>query len=173
MRLSFAIAAFVVASLCSLPAVAAPGACQSVSGKLTENVITPFGSPNDPLGRSLSTVSGRIGSFVGTSILTSVGPGPLPGTLGATSRVVLLEDEEDQLTALGVLVFTPVPGTTNATTNLTLTVNGGTGKYASATGTITATGIGFNFFPLPPGPSSANRTTYDYQLGGQICGVEK
>jgi len=75
----------------------------------------------------------------------------------------------DQLNATGEAVFTPVSGTSNVTGVLTLTIVGGTGKFAGATGRLDATGTGFNFFPLPPGPTSANSSSYQYSLSGQIC----
>jgi len=142
--------------------------CDTVKAKSTEFAITPFGSPNDPLGRTLIIAQGGLNS-VGTAILTTVGPGPVPGTLGATSRHVFVVTEQDQLTATGVLVFTPIPGTPNVSSSLTLTVTGGTGKFANATGTIVGTGIGLNFFPLPPGPSSANHSIFQYTFSGQLC----
>lgn len=145
--------------------------CQKVNGKFSEYVITPFGSPNDPLGRVVLVSQGTVNS-IGTAILTSVGPGPTPGTLGATTKHVFLVSEEDQLTATGVAVFTPIPNSRNVNDVLTLTVTGGTGKYASATGTIVATGVGINFFPLPPGPSSANVSSFHFSLSGQLCGVK-
>jgi hypothetical protein len=162
-------AAAVAVALCSSAFAQQPD-CKQVNGKFSEFVITPFGSPNDPLGRVVLVAQGTINA-VGTAILTSVGPGPNPGTLGATTRHVFLVSEEDQLTATGVAVFTPIPGTPNVTDALTLTITGGTGKYAGATGTIFANGIGTNFFPLPPGPSSANKSTFEFRLSGQICGV--
>jgi hypothetical protein len=161
----------VLAVVSCAPAFADKPACKYVNGKSSEFVVSPFGSPNDPFGRSLLVSQGTI-SAVGTSILTSVGPGPDPGTLAATTRHLFLVSEDDQLTALGVEVFTPIPGTANVDVVLTLTITGGTGKYAGATGTILATGTGFNFFPLPPGPSSANKSFFDFYLSGQICGVD-
>ena len=156
-------------ALCS-SAVAQQGGCSPVTGDFTERVITPFGSPNDPLGRVVLVAHGTI-KAVGTAILTSVGPGPAPGTLGATTRHVFVVSEEDQLAATGVAVFTPIGGTPNVLDQLTLTIHGGTGKYAEATGTIYAIGIGINFFPLPPGPSSANQSSFSFSLSGDICGV--
>jgi hypothetical protein len=160
----------VAALIFCVPAVAQ---CVKVRAKSTEIVITPFGSPNDPLGRTVFDAQGGLfeGTAVGTAILTSVGPGPTPGTLGATSRHVFVVTEQDQLTATGVLVFTPIAGTPNVTSSLTLTVTGGTGKFASATGTLVGTGTGFNFFPLPPGPSSANNSSFQYTFTGELCGV--
>ena len=151
-------------------AFAAPE-CTKVNGKFSEFVIDPFGSPNDPLGRVVLVAQGTINA-VGTAILTTVGPGPTPGTLGATTRHVFVESEANQLTALGVAVFTPLgPTSVDVHDDLVLTIQGGTGKYAHATGTIYASGTGFNFFPLPPGPSSANKSIFEFQLSGEICGV--
>ena len=165
------ITAFVLGAAATLIfCVPALAQCDRVKAKATEFVITPFGSPNDPLGRTLIVAQGGLSS-IGTAILTTVGPGPSPGTLGATSRHVFVVTEQDQLTATGVLVFTPIPNTANVSSSLTLTVTGGTGKFASATGTIVGTGTGFNFFPLPPGPSSANNSTFQYTFSGQLCGV--
>jgi len=151
-------------------APSAPPACNTVHGTLSETVIDPFGSPGDPLGRTVLQSTGTINA-IGTSILTSVGPGPTPGTLGATTRHVFVVRKSGQLSALGMAVFTPIPGSADVNEVLTLTVTGGTGKFAAATGTITATGVGSDFFPLPPGPSSANGSTFELESSGQICGV--
>ena len=156
-------------ALCSSALADAPS-CRKVNGKFSEFVITPFGSPNDPLGRVVLVAQGTINA-IGTAILTSVGPGPTPGTLSATTRHVFVVSEEDQLTATGVAVFTPIAGTPNVQDLLTLTITGGTGKFAAATGTIVASGIGLNFFPLPPGPSSANKSSFHFSLSGDLCGV--
>jgi hypothetical protein len=144
--------------------------CIPVTGKFSEYVITPFGSPNDPLGRVVLEARGTINA-IGTAILASVGPGPEEGTLAATTRHVFVVTEEDQLTAEGEAVFTPIPGSPDVHDVLTLTITGGTGKFLNATGTILATGIGHNFFPLPPGPSSENNSLFDFRLSGELCGV--
>lgn len=171
-RLSIVVTGLALA-LCSSSGAQQQQSCQTVTGGFTEFVITPFGSPNDPLGRVVLIASGTING-IGTAILTSVGPGPTPSTLGATTRHVFLISsgalqEADQLTATGVAVFTPIPGTSNVQDLLTLTVTGGTGKYAGASGTIVAQGTGLNFFPLPPGPSSANQSSFSFALSGQLC----
>jgi hypothetical protein len=155
----------VAAAMLATPAFAQ---CDKVKGKMTEVPVDPFAAPNDPFGRTVVSAQGNLAG-TGTAILTSVGPGPSPGTLGATSRHVLVFSPADQLIAVGVLVFTPIPNTPNVSTTLTLTIVGGHGKFAGATGTIEATGTGFNFFPLPPGPSTANASSFEYTFSGQIC----
>jgi hypothetical protein len=79
----------------------------------------------------------------------------------------------DQLVATGSALLTPIPNTANVTDVVTFTITGGLGKYAGATGTIIATGIGLNFFPLPPGPSAANKSSFEFQLSGEICGAQQ
>jgi hypothetical protein len=48
---------------------------------------------------------------------------------------------------------------------LTLTVIGGSGKYAGATGTVYVTGTGYNLFGPNAGPGS---TFFDVRYRGQI-----
>jgi hypothetical protein len=163
------IAGFVVVVLSLLLSTSAVAGrkCRTVKGKFTEIVVDPFLSPNDPFGRVVNYTTGTLTS-TGTAILTSVGPGPEPGTIGATTRHAFVVNETDQITATGVAVFTPIPGTTDVNDVLTLTIEGGTGAYAGATGQIVATGVGFNFFPLPPGPT-AGSTYFVFKLEGEIC----
>ncbi len=161
--------ACVVPAILSTPALAEQPECRNVSGRFVEYVADPFLSPNDPFGRVVNFAHGTINS-IGTAILTSVGPGPTPGTLGATTRHLFVINEHDQITATGVAVFTPIPGTANVGDVLTLTVTGGLGRYQSATGTIVATGVGYNFLPLPPGPTAGSAFfVFDYE--GKLCGV--
>src|SRR4051794_16322330 len=92
-------------SLCA-PSLHAAEDCQDVHGKLSEIVVVaPFGSPNDPLGRNVLRSEGTIDA-IGTSIFTSVGPGPAFATLAATTNHVFVVDEQDQLTATGVSILT-------------------------------------------------------------------
>ena len=155
----------VAAAMLATPAFAQ---CDKVKGKMTEIPVDPFAAPGDPFGRTVVSTQGNL-SATGTAVLTSVGPGPTPGTLGATSRYVLVFSPADQLIASGNLVITPIPNASDVSTTLTLAIVGGRGKYAGATGAIEATGTGFNFFPLPPGPSAANALTFEYTFSGQIC----
>src|SRR5262245_41092774 len=73
-------------SLASNSAAYAQGPdCQKQSGKFYEYVVDPFLSASDPFGRVVNQTDGTL-QTIGTAILTSVGPGPTPGTLGATTR---------------------------------------------------------------------------------------
>jgi hypothetical protein len=164
------IALVVLSGVVSVPARAAGPVCQKVSGKLFEIPIDTFVSPGDPFGRTVVTIQGVVNG-IGTGILTSVGPGLTPGTLGATTRHVFVTGVGDQLVATGSAVLTPIPNTPNVTDVVTFTITGGLGKYAGARGTIVATGIGLNFFPLPPGPSAANNSSFEFQLDGELCGI--
>src|SRR5437660_410612 len=107
--------------------------CRKVNGKLSEFVMSPFNSPNDPFGRNVFVSLGTING-IGSSVLTTVGPGPIQGTLAVTTLHTFVVSGEDQINALGSAVFTPIPGTSNVAEVLTLTVTGGTGKFAAATG---------------------------------------
>ncbi len=153
------------------PAFAQKPQCHEVAGKFVEYVADPFLSPNDPLGRVVNFAHGTINS-VGTAILTELGPGPTPGTLSAKTRHLFVINEHDQITATGVAVFTPIPGSANVGDVLTLTITGGLGRYAAANGTIVAKGVGYNFFPLPPGPTAGN-AFFVFDLTGSICGVQE
>src|SRR5882724_12297125 len=92
--------------------------CRKVNGKLSEFVTTPFNSPNDPLGRNVFVSLGTVNA-IGSSFLTTVGPGPTPGTLAATTQHTFVVSAEDQITAVGSAVFTPIAGTSNVTDVLT------------------------------------------------------
>lgn len=108
--------------------------CQHVSGTITETQIP---APNDPLGRSLANVYGVLNG-ANTAVITSSSP----DGLNATSLDVFLTTRGDVLTATGAVTLTPIPGNSNdLTLFVTLTVTGGSGKYAGATGTLTYQGL--------------------------------
>ena len=104
----------------------------------------------------------RIGAS--TAFITSVNPLP-SGVLNATSFDVFVTNRGDMLTATGAVTLTPVPGKPPGEfrANVTLTVTGGSGKYAGATGTITFEGQVHNFFG---GPGVA---TSDVIYRGFVC----
>ena len=108
--------------------------CQNVSGTITETQIP---APNDPLGRSLANVYGVLNG-ANTAVITSSSP----DGLNATSLDVFLTTRGDVLTATGAVTLTPIPGNlSDLTLFVTLTVTGGSGKYAGATGTLRYQGL--------------------------------
>jgi hypothetical protein len=134
--------------------------CQNVHGGITETIIP---SPNDAFGRALGNVNGVLnGAF--TAVITSLNPSP--DVLNATSFDVFVTNGGDMLTATGAVALTPVPGKPPGefTSNATLTVTGGSGKYAGAIGTITFEGQGHNVFG---GPGVG---TFDSIYQGSVCG---
>src|SRR5262245_14516580 len=131
------------------------GGCHPIRGRFVEIVADTFLSPNDPLGRVVNYTQGTLQS-TGTAILTSLGPGPTPGSWLAETRHLFVVNPFDQLIATGVAIFTPIPGTSDAHDVLTLKVQGGLGVFEGATGEIVATGTGTSFFPVPPGPTAGN-----------------
>jgi hypothetical protein len=141
-------------------AIEARADCQYVRGGIRETQIP---APNDPMGRTLSNVDGVLNG-AGTSLVTSTNQAA-GGVLTATSLDVFVTTEGDMLTATGAVKLTPIPAKPPGefTENATLTVTGGSGKYAGATGTITLEGLAHNLF----GPGL---TTFHVIYQGSVCG---
>ena len=139
-------------------AIEARADCQYVRGGLKATAIP---SPYDPFGRALANVDGVLNG-ANTATITSFGQ---PPALTATSFEVFLTNGGDLLTATGAAKLTPVPGKPPGefTENTTLTITGGSGKYAGATGTITLEGQAHSVFG--PGPG-----TFDLTYQGSVCG---
>jgi hypothetical protein len=136
--------------------------CQHVRGGVTSTVIP---SPNDPFGRALNNVDGVLNG-ASTALITGFGQAPAPFiVLTATSFEVFVTNGGDMLTATGAVTLTPIPGKPPGefTENATLTVTGGSGKYAGATGTITLAGLAHHLF----GPGL---TTFNVIYQGSVCG---
>ncbi len=103
----------------------------------------------------------------GTSIVTGLKEPPAPFIeLNATCFDVFVTNRGDMLFGNGVVTLTPVPGKPPGefTENEILTVTGGSGRYAGATGTITLEGQVHNLFG-GPGAGSFN-LVYE----GSVCG---
>jgi hypothetical protein len=145
-----------------LTAASAPAAtCKRAEGELA-TVLVPS---NDPLGRTLGTVSARLHGAV-TTYLTTLSP-LADGSLAATANGVFATSgglvEFSELTT-----YTPLAGQPIGTVRIngTLTVVGGTGPYAGVTGSLQVTGIGTNLFGPAAGPGS---TRFDMNYAGALC----
>ena len=112
-------------------AIEARADCKSIRGGIAETAIPS----NDALGRLLGTVTGVLNG-ASTVFLTTPPP-------NVTSYDVFLTNAGDVLIATGVSApRTPVPGEPGEfTSHVDLTIVGGFGKYAGATGTMTFDGV--------------------------------
>ncbi len=135
--------------------------CDRVEGKAVWTLIP---APNDPLGRVLGPATGDLKAAV-SAYLTSLGPQP-DGTLKATSVETWVLGAQDVITFDGVAIFTPFGTDGNVRDALTLTVSGGSGDYAGATGQIEVRGIGYNLLGPGAGPGSS---FFDVRYKGAIC----
>ena len=123
--------------------------CQQVRGGITETRIPS----NDSLGRFLGNVTGVLNG-ASTVFITSLNP--------VRSYDVFVTTQGDMLIAIGAPTRTPVPGEPGEfITHVDLTVIGGSGKYAEATGTMTFDGEGHTG-TVPP--------TADFVYKGTVCG---
>jgi len=154
--------------LVAVPAAAqARGRCVNVSGKGTWTVIPPSTAPaSDPVGRVLGPTTGGLKAAV-TAYLTSLAPQP-DGSLKATSVETWAVKANDLLVFAGDAVFTPIAGRPVGTVSdaLTLTVIGGTGAFAGATGKLNVTGTGYDIFGPNAGPG---KSYFDIRYQGEIC----
>jgi hypothetical protein len=137
--------------------------CKPVQGS-AEWTLVP--SPTDPIGRVLGPTTGNLKAAV-TAYLTSLTPNP-SGSFHATSVETWSTGAQDLLLFAGDATFTPIPGQPVGTVadHMTLTVTGGSGKFAGATGTVTVRGIGYNLFGPNAGPGN---TFFDVNYRGRIC----
>ena len=142
MKRSFLLA---LGALLSLGGSAMAKDCVTVAGRVVEVTVA---DENPHVPRVVGTVAGGL-QGVKTAILTSLTP-TSPNTFDVTTADTFVTGPGDTLTATGKAVFTfNQDGTVSD--QLTLTVTGGTGKWANASsGTIEVTGTAFNLF-APPG----------------------
>ena len=105
--------------------------CKDVNG---HDVVTSIPAPNDPLGRSLGSSTGDLKAAI-SAVLTSLTPQP-DGSIQATGMDVWVLGPQDILIFNGKPTVTPIPGAPVGTVSVsgTLTVAGGTGKFAGASG---------------------------------------
>jgi hypothetical protein len=131
-------------------AIEARADCQYVRGGITETRIP---SPNDPFGRLLGIVTGVLNG-ASTVFITCLSP--------TASYDVFVTTQGDTLIAIGAPTRTPIPGEPGEfTTHVELTVIGGSGKYAEATGSMTFDGVSH---------TGTVPQTVDLVYKGTVCG---
>ena len=136
-------------------AIEARADCQYVRGSISETRIL---APNDPLSRTLGTVTGVLNGAA-SAVITSPPP-------SVRSLDIFVTKSGDMLTAIGMPMRTPVPGAPAGefTVHVDLMITGGAGKYEAATGTMTFDGQSHNAFGGP----GVSATDLIYQ--GTVCG---
>jgi hypothetical protein len=153
--LAVGIAVLALGAASAAPALAG---CKTVGGKFTELILPQASAPNDPAGRILGTVDGSIEGAT-TAFITSLTP-ELNGGLHVTAYDTFATLEGNQIFAIadGHWVFIK-----NGfyKVSLTMTIVGGTGKYAVVGGTLYTQGIGNNV-----GPGSGS---FQQAYTGSIC----
>lgn len=157
-------AAMVAASAMATPALAeGKDGCHVAEGKAVWTLIPPSVAPaSDPLGRVAGPTTGDLKAAV-TAYLTGISFEP--DGVHTTSVETWVVGPQDVLLFSGIELFTPIPGTADVVDKNTITVIGGSGKYAGATGTLDVTGTGYNFLPSPT-PGS---TFFELRYRGTIC----
>jgi hypothetical protein len=162
-------AAVLAVSVLAAPAFAGDqNNCKTVVGKAEWTLIPPTNPPaTEPLGRVLGPATGDLKAAV-TAYLTGLTPNATFSEFHATSVETWSTGAQDLLLFAGDATFTAIPDQPVGTVadSLTLTVIGGSGKYAGATGTVYVTGTGYNLFGPNAGPGS---TFFDVRYRGQIC----
>lgn len=132
--------------------------CTEVSGKFNEMILPADSAPNDPAGRVLGNVDGTLAGAT-TAFITSVAP-ILNGGLKVTTNNAFATLEGNLLFTRGAAEWTYIQRGFYQV-DLTLTVIGGAGKYANATGTIQVLGVGNNVGP------GTGQFVQEYR--GQVC----
>ena len=146
------------------PARADDSKCKKVNGHATWTLIP---APFDPNGRILGPSTGDLKAAI-SAIILSLSANPSTGVITADSLEVWVLGATDTFVANGHATFTPIPGQPIGTVqdNLTLTLTGGTGEFAGATGTINVTGVGHNIFGPGSGPGLGY---FDVDYNGTVC----
>jgi hypothetical protein len=153
-----AVAAVLFIRLIAAAVPASAATCAPVSGNFNEVILPKDSAPNDPGGRVLGNVDGSL-KGVTTATVTSREPRLNGGFFVVTSNI-FLTDEGNMLFTRGEANWSEVSRTFYQV-DLTLTVTGGTGTYAGATGSIKIRGVGNNI--------SATSGEFVHEYRGQVC----
>ena len=182
-KIALLIGAAVLVGSISAQTPAGPTICKSISGMSTETIVPASQAPNDPFGRVLGLFTG---DFAGVSTVSLTAALTTPPAFSPPSgastlmqvRHVFLTGPGDTVITLGEVLFNPGPATEPTQTNYVnsicplapcvvenpqvLTVIGGTGRWAGATGQITSLGLGNLNLPK-------NQGAFVYMVSGQVC----
>ena len=135
-----------------------PTTCVEVSGKFNEVILPRDAAPNDPFGRILGNVEGSLEGAT-TAFLTGITPGA-NGSLRVTTNNAFATQEGNTLFTRGTAEWTFIKSGFYQV-DLTLTIIGGTGRFAGAVGTIRSLGVGNNVGP------GTGQFVQEYR--GQVC----
>ncbi|MEQ1884889.1 MAG: hypothetical protein ABL967_07490 [Bryobacteraceae bacterium] len=136
--------------------------CVNVSGTVLE-VTVPVPPQNPP--RVAGPVNGSLNGAI-TAFIIEFNP-QLDGKIQLVTQETFVTGPGDTLTTSGAAVLTPMPNRPPGDFNdvLTLTVTGGTGRWAGASsGKIVLTGKGYNFFD----PEQGN-AYFQLSYRGTVC----
>ncbi len=142
---------------------AAESGCKEVRGSIVWTVIQTH---NEPLGRVVGSVTEDLNGSSSAIILEP--PTPVAGGLTTHDLDVFVTGPQDVLIGDSRATFTFVaPGTVEDSQIITIT--GGTGKFAGATGTLQIQGMGYNLTPTGGIPGV---TFFDVRYKGQVCNAK-
>ena len=149
-----------IALLAATAAAATPveAACSPAGGKFIEHILSRDAAPNDPAGRVVGNVDGTLQGAM-TAFITSLSPAR-DGGFDVGTYDAFATDAGNILYIKGSGRWTFIKNGFYQV-QLTLTIVGGSGAYAGATGTLTTLGVGNNV-----GPGSGE---FVQEYTGQIC----
>lgn len=158
--------------------------CQKVAGTMQETILPQETAPNDPFGRILGSFSGNMGGATNASITAflvtppAFSSGPLGNSQVMQVRHAFLTGPGDVITTLGKTIFNVAPATLPGETTYNssrcpgtpcvvqnpqvLTITGGTGRWAGASGELRNLGLGN--LNLPQGQG-----TFTFVVAGEVC----
>ena len=141
--------------------------CTPVSGQMMETILPKESDPFAPFGRILGQFTGEIGGVTGASI-TAILLDPPGFNVDIRNTHAFLTGPGDVIRTEGITRFLPGPGSQCPLTPCTvenpqtLTIVGGTGKYAGASGQLTNLGQGQIDFLNGKG-------TFIFVVKGELC----